>query len=115
MGVRKKEEADLCAAVDAFAADMKAKLVSKARQGRNGWKRDIDYATAALTRELLSDAAYLVAYPDKPKTAVDVANRAMMLWYRSKGSNVQGNRRCAALSRSVQRPKGARLTAGLGL
>ena len=28
--------------------------------------------------------------------------------------NVQGNRRCAALSRSVQRPKGARLTAGLG-
>jgi hypothetical protein len=30
-----------------------------------------------------------------------------------KPHNVQGNRRCAALSRSVQRPKGARLTAGL--
>jgi len=27
----------------------------------------------------------------------------------------RANRRCAALSRSVQRPKGARLSAGLGL
>jgi len=89
MDVRKKEEADLCAAVDAFAADMKARLVTKARQGQNGWRRDIDYATDALTRELLSDAAHLVAYPDKPRRAVDVANRAMMLWYRSKGSNVE--------------------------
>ena len=29
--------------------------------------------------------------------------------------NVQGDRRCAALSRSVQRPKGARSTDGLGM
>lgn len=70
-----KEIEQLDAAVDAFAAVMKARLADKAREGRRGW--DDPAAREAIYTTLLAHAA---GVPLAAEQEVDVANFAMMLW-----------------------------------
>jgi hypothetical protein len=66
----------LSAAVDAFASEMKAKLLEKAREGRKGWDNPAlrnDIYTA-----MLANGA---GVPLAAGTEANVANFAMMLWY----------------------------------
>lgn len=66
----------LNAAVDAFAIVMKAKLLEKAREGRNGWDNPAlrnDIYTA-----MLANGA---GVPLAAGTEANVANFAMMLWH----------------------------------
>lgn len=70
------EMARLNAAVDAFAAVMKAKLLEKAAEGRKGWDNPAlrnDIYTAML--------ATGAGVPLAAGTEANVANFAMMLWY----------------------------------
>lgn len=67
--------ARLDAAVDAFAAAMKSKLVAKAQEGRKGW--DDPHAREAIYTAMLAHAA---GVPMAAGQEVDVANFAMMLW-----------------------------------
>ena len=74
------EKSELDDAVDEFAAAMKARLCSKAKQGWRGWE---DMDCVSLGHRLLKNAASAVIDGDK-KSLVDVANLAMMI-YRQKG------------------------------
>lgn len=70
------EMANLSAAVDAFAVEMKAKLHEKAREGRKGWndkklRNDIYVA-------MLANGA---GVPMAVETEANIANFAMMLWF----------------------------------
>ena len=67
------------AAVDAFAKAMKERLNEMALKGKTGW--DGGYPTQRLRTELRSDANDVVILHNDDKV-VDIANRAMMLWYR---------------------------------
>jgi hypothetical protein len=69
------EISELDAAVDAFAAEMKARLRSKAKQGWGGWKH---MGREQLGGRLLMNAAKGATKDDK-KSLVDVANLAMMI------------------------------------
>jgi len=71
-------------AVDVFAAHMKVKLAEKAAAGWSGWNVN-GYSSIIASR--LLHKANLVEYDRKQ--AVDVANLAMMLWYKSESSNVE--------------------------
>jgi len=66
---------DLDEAVDAFAAAMKARLRSKAKQGWIGWQH---MGREQLGERLLMNAAK-GATKDDQKSLVDVANLAMMI------------------------------------
>ena len=68
------------AAVDDFASAMKTRLTQKLEAGYTGW--DGEYPSSTLRRELVGDALELWDTADD-WNAVDIANRAMMLWYRS--------------------------------
>lgn len=70
------EIAELEQAVDEFAAAMKARLRSKAKQGWHGWQT---MGRAALGERLLSNAARGAVNPNEQKALVDVANLAMMI------------------------------------
>lgn len=73
---RKAERDSLCAAVDEFAAAMKSRLLAKEREGYEGWDcMDAD----ELVDDILLDAATLRSKHDQ-KSAVDIANRCMMVW-----------------------------------
>lgn len=66
----------LSAAVDAFASEMKTKLLEKAKEGRKGWDNPAlrnDIYTA-----MLANGA---GVPLAAGTEANVANFAMMLWY----------------------------------
>ena len=73
---------------------------------RPGLGREFDHAVNAAI-DLLEDE--IVPLTNLPSAAG--AKRLLLKRF----PYVQANRRCAALSRSVQRPKGARLSAGLEL
>ena len=66
---------ELDEAVDAFAAAMKARLHSKAKQGWSGWQH---MGRKQLGERLLMNAAK-GATKDARKSLVDVANLAMMI------------------------------------
>ncbi len=80
--IKEYEEEKLCKAMDDFAAEMKKRLIAKARQGYMGWDVPSQIFSRDLRLELVNDAAAMYANENDAK-AVDVANRAMMLWYRS--------------------------------
>ena len=79
---------ELCRAVDVFAEAMKARLTEKSGEGYSGWK-DMNI-TEALRRDLNGDSHLLssrnAAYGDCHLT-VDIANRAMMLWWHTQGTD----------------------------
>ena len=77
-----RELVALNAAVDAFAAVMKAKLAAKARAGWTGW-----HSFDRMIVSRLISKANLVEYDRKQ--AVDIANLAMMLWYQAERSNAE--------------------------
>ena len=70
------EKQSLEDAVDEFAAAMKKRLLSKQKQGWYGWDQPNIYNTS---NRLLRNASQVVVRND-PKSMVDVANLAMMLW-----------------------------------
>ena len=61
--------------VDAFAKAMKKKLAEKRKQGRGGWD-DPKQCTVESLCMMLSDHI-------KKADMVDIANFAMMIWYRN--------------------------------
>lgn len=75
MALVQEEITRLDAAVDAFAAAMKSRLVAKAQEGRKGW--DDPHAREAIYTAMLAHAA---GVPMAAGQEVDVANFAMMLW-----------------------------------
>ena len=82
-----KEINRLHAVVDAFASDMKTRFTQKVEAGYTGW--DGSYRSDVLCGEIASDAAYigLCIVHDvntQKKRIIDIANRAMILWYRRK-------------------------------
>ena len=80
----KAEKAKLKRAVDMFANEMLARLFEKAEvHGYSGW--DGDYDGQKLAIELNKDSIRLVNGHHKAKKSVDIANRAMMLWWRAWG------------------------------
>lgn len=68
-------------AVDEFAAAMKARLRSKAKQGWHGWQH---MGRANLGERLLMNAAKGATKNDQ-KSLVDVANLAMMIHHHHGG------------------------------
>jgi len=74
------------AAVDAFAAAMKARLDEKAADGFTGW--DGEYPIEHLCDEIAGGATGIGVCdkngsPWPEQDAIDIGNRAMFLWYRS--------------------------------
>ena len=69
----------LHAVVDDFASDMKTRLTAKVEQGFSGW--DGGYPIDMIRRDLVTDAHFLSNKNNKNKP-VDIANRAMMMWFR---------------------------------
>lgn len=76
-----KEKMRLSQAVDFFANDMKARLFEQAESGYTGW--DKEYPTDDLWDEIKDDAEN-----ERELRSVDIANRAMMIWYRIWGKSV---------------------------
>lgn len=80
--------------VDRFANAMKAKLIECAKKGKSGW--DGEHPEKDLCKQIVDDSediergvAILSLDPiDKPTVAIDIANRAMMIWYRHHGYNL---------------------------
>lgn len=70
------ELAELSAAVDAFAEEMKARLHEKACEGRTGWK-DASKREAMYTSMLAQGAGVPMAIGNE----ADIANFALMLWW----------------------------------
>lgn len=78
----------LSLAVDGFAAVMKARLENKALHGYTGWDDPEQVSNSSLATALLSDSLDVSngitkgggVIPDD--LLVDVANRAMFLWFR---------------------------------
>lgn|GEM_PF-1486003 len=79
------EIARLNAAVDQFAAAMKARLAEKARAGWTGW--DDPANVSEIYTALLAHAA---GVPMAAGQEVDVANFAMMLWRLRQGGREHG-------------------------
>lgn len=78
-------------AVDLFAKQMKVKLVECAKQGKRGWDNTSPTSTVPrpdgyLIHELRIDSYdWAASGPEvRNKKAIDMANRAMMLWWRHK-------------------------------
>jgi hypothetical protein len=81
--VTDKEKRD--AAVDAFAAAIKARLDEQAAKGYTGW--DGGYPSNVLRAEIVNDAAHGYRHKTDEKT-VDIGARAMMLHFRSSNAGV---------------------------
>lgn len=81
-----KETEDLCKAVDEFADAMKARLIRKHKQGFGGWNALGEGVTEHLIARIDKKAARIYLNPVKfaQKHLVDLANYAMMLWWRRK-------------------------------
>jgi len=67
-------------AVDAFAEAIKRRLDDKAAQGYAGW--DGEYPSEDLAFELAADTVEFVVGQGTAQGAIDIAARAMMLWFR---------------------------------
>jgi len=68
----------LSSAVDEFAVRMKARLIQKAKQGYTGWDNPEEVMDFSLVSCMSDD----INGRNPVSKAVDIANRAMMLWYR---------------------------------
>ena len=81
------KETKLLLAAEDFFSQMKERLEEKEAANYKGW--DQDYPLSDLFRDLQNDLT-TVGYgaPDTKKLYIDIANRAMMLWYRY-GNNSQ--------------------------
>jgi hypothetical protein len=75
-----KEKRD--AAIDAFAAAMKASLDWAAEHGRTGWDDEAVYSLDDCRSDMADDALNIDLLQEDSKT-VDIANRCMFLWYRA--------------------------------
>lgn len=73
--------------VDYFAQSMKIKLIECAKKGKTGW--DGEHPEHDLCRQIAYDAGLIRDHDaqgvDAGNTSVDIANRAMMIWYRHYG------------------------------
>jgi hypothetical protein len=74
------ENYEISKAVNSFCDAMKDRMFGKAMEGYRGW--DGEYCLDRLHGELLIDAEKIDHTLKGAEKAVDVANRAMMLWYR---------------------------------
>ena len=70
------------AAVDDFASAMKTRLTQKVEEGYCGWDDPDGCPSQPLRQGMLQDAVIVHGTHNDDKT-VDIANRAMMLWYRA--------------------------------
>jgi len=72
--------------VDEFAAAMKARLAEKEKEGYTGW--DGEHSESDLCDQIMTDADDILSgTADEDTTvAVDIANRAMMIFWRRKHS-----------------------------
>jgi len=77
-----KEKRD--AAVDAFAADIKARLDEKAAMGYTGW--DGEHPESDLLRQIKEDAEHLIDRNAGGRVlwTIDIGARAMFLHYRAR-------------------------------
>lgn len=75
------ERAKLWNALGEFSAVMNERLHEKLREGFTGW--DGEYDIDDLVHETLVDAKEMFN-EQNPKNAVDIANRCMFIWLRSK-------------------------------
>lgn len=71
------QEKALNTLVDAFAAEMKAKLLQKMREGYRGWD---DHGLSTKLGLGLRNHAQRAIVEEDPEQLVDVANLAAMLW-----------------------------------
>ena len=73
-------------AVDEFAAAMKARLAEKEKEGYTGW--DGEHSESDLCDQIMTDADDILSgTADEDTTvAVDIANPAMMIFWRRKHS-----------------------------
>lgn len=75
-GYVKEEMARLDMVVDAFAAQLKMRLVEKIKEGRGGWEDPSN--TGEIYNSLLAHAA---STPLARFRELDIANYAMFLWF----------------------------------
>lgn len=71
-------------AVDAFTEKMKLRLKEKLLEGFWGWDNPQEVSDNSLRTAILRDVKYMDLMEDYQKTT-DIANRCMMLWFRSGG------------------------------
>lgn len=83
-----QEEIDeLKKAVDFFAQAMKIKLIECAKAGKRGW--DGEHPEMDLCAQISSDASTIYCEDgEEVSLSVDIANRAMMIWYRHYGKGL---------------------------
>jgi len=77
---QEKEVKLLHSAVDKFAIKMKARLADKVAQGYSGWEGA--YPLIDLCQEIRDDARNVSNYDADENASIDIATRAMMLWWR---------------------------------
>jgi hypothetical protein len=77
------ERQALDAALDEFMADCRARLheMAEADRGKRGCAMEHD---VQLANDMLTDARDVFLYNAHPQKLIDIANRAMMLWWRRK-------------------------------
>ena len=71
------DEHKIIVAVDEFACQMKSRLLRKLQEGYAGWDDPSKVSNADLFAAMQADLIV-----DPTGKAVDIANRAMMLWFR---------------------------------
>jgi hypothetical protein len=94
--MRKPKDKKLCKAVEDFAAQMLDRLADKEEQGYKGWDGEAHNSITdfGLACEIVDDADAL-QYRIREKggvlkmATIDIANRAMMLWYRDRAARAQ--------------------------
>ena len=74
-----EEAAELFHAVDLFSGQMKRRLLEKARAGYVGWNNS-EFTDFQIISKMHKD----IISENPELKSVDIANRAMMLWYRNK-------------------------------
>jgi len=79
--IEEAEVKKLFSAVDRFAGLMKQRLLEKARAGYTGW----DNSEMVTNFHLISRMSDDINSDSPELKAVDIATRAMMLWYRLRG------------------------------
>ena len=84
-----QEIMDVMQLVDAFAAEMKRKLMIKAVEGKTGWNKK------ACSIEFLR--GHLFMHLSRPGQEIDVANFCAMLWWRERNPPID-----APIERSEQ-------------
>ena len=75
----RRETAELEIVLAGFTRAMKDRLLAKMRQGHRGWQHE--YPSSDLRQEMKQDVQASIDTGDD-QHAVDIANRAMFLWFR---------------------------------